>query len=623
MNEKSFNIQEELKKLPTLPGVYLMHDEQDHVIYVGKAIKLRNRVRQYFQSTSKGAKIDQMVRHIRRFEYIVTGSELEALALECNLIKEYHPKYNTMLMDDKSYPYIKVTVQEAYPRVFMTRQLKKDKNRYFGPYTDVTAARDALDLVMKLYRIRRCKRVLPRDIGRDRHCLQYDIKQCDAPCQGWISQEEYRTHIDQVLRFLSGHYDEIRSQVCRKMEECAEELEYEKAAGYKTILDHIDSIAQTQRVISGRDEDRDILAVAKNEQDAVVQIFFIRGGRMIGRDHHYLQVGQDEETGEILADFIKQFYGGTPYIPATLLLPEEIYDQEIIEAWLSEKRGHKVTFSVPQKGEKARLVALAGDNAHMILEKDAQRLARDKARTSGALEEIRSLLGLEYLSRVEAYDISNISGFASVGSMVVFEDGKPKNSDYRKFSIKGVQGADDYASLEEVLRRRLTHGLRQIEEEKKDSGFSVMPDLIMMDGGKGQVNVALRVVQDLGLAIPISGMVKDDHHRTRGLYYNGELIPIRTDSEGFKLITRIQDEAHRFAITYHRSKRGRQQVHSVLDDIPQIGPGRRRALMSHYTSLQDIREADEEELAAIPSMNAAAARQVYRFFHSGQSQKGD
>ena len=463
MNEKSFDIQEELKKLPASPGVYLMHDEQDHVIYVGKAIKLRNRVRQYFQSTSKGPKIDQMVRHIRRFEYIVTGSELEALALECNLIKEYHPKYNTMLMDDKSYPYIKVTVQEDFPRVFLTRQLKKDQNRYFGPYTDVTAARDALDLIMKLYRIRRCKRSLPRDIGKERACLQYDIKQCDAPCQGLISKEEYREHVDQVLRFLSGHYDEIEKEIRRKMEESAETLEYEKAAGYKQILDHIESIAQTQRVISGRDEDRDILALAKNEKDAVVQIFFIRGGRLIGRDHYYLQIGQAERSGQIISDFIKQFYSGTPYIPAAVFLPEQVEDQEILEKWLGDKRGHKVTLTVPLKGEKARLVKLAEDNARMILEKDAGRLANEAKRTVGAMEEIKQLLGLQKLNRVEAYDISNISGFSSVGSMVVFQDGKPKNSDYRKFRIKSVQGPDDYASLEEVLRRRLTRGLKQAE----------------------------------------------------------------------------------------------------------------------------------------------------------------
>ena len=622
MNEKSFDIQEELKKLPASPGVYLMHDEQDHVIYVGKAIKLRNRVRQYFQSTSKGPKIDQMVRHIRRFEYIVTGSELEALALECNLIKEYHPKYNTMLMDDKSYPYIKVTVQEDFPRVFLTRQLKKDQNRYFGPYTDVTAARDALDLIMKLYRIRRCKRSLPRDIGKERACLQYDIKQCDAPCQGLISKEEYREHVDQVLRFLSGHYDEIEKEIRRKMGESAEALEYEKAAGYKQILDHIESIAQTQRVISGRDEDRDILALAKNEKDAVVQIFFIRGGRLIGRDHYYLQIGQAERSGQIISDFIKQFYSGTPYIPAAVFLPEQVEDQEILEKWLGDKRGHKVTLTVPLKGEKARLVKLAEDNARMILEKDAGRLANEAKRTVGAMEEIKQLLGLQKLNRVEAYDISNISGFSSVGSMVVFQDGKPKNSDYRKFRIKSVQGPDDYASLEEVLRRRLTRGLKQAEGQSVQ-GFSVLPDLIMMDGGKGQIGAALKVMKDLGLSIPISGMVKDDRHHTRGLYYNGELIPISSDSEGFKLITRIQDEAHRFAITYHRSLRGKKQVHSVLDDIPLIGPNRRKALMNHFADLQALREAGEAEPAAPPAMNAAAATEVYRFFHSDSTQKGD
>ncbi len=618
MNKQSFDIQEELKKLPVSPGVYLMHDEQDHVIYVGKAVKLRNRIRQYFQSTSKGPKIDQMVRHIRRFEYIVTASELEALALECNLIKEYHPKYNTMLMDDKSYPYIKVTVQEEYPRVFLTRRLEKDHNRYFGPYTDVTAAREALDLIMKLYKIRRCKRKLPRDIGKERPCLQYDIRQCDAPCQGFISRDEYREHVDQVLHFLSGHYDEIRKQLRDQMQDAADKLEYERAAACRTLLEHIDSIAQTQRVTSGRDEDRDILALAVREQEAVVQVFFIRGGRLIGRDHYYLQIGQTEQPGQILSDFIKQFYSGTPYIPAELMLQISVEDQEILQEWLSSRKGQKVSFIVPQKGEKHRLVELAGENAQLILEKDAKRLKAEAARTSGALEEIRELLALPYLNRVEAYDISNISGFASVGSMVVFEGGRPKTGDYRKFRIKGVKGADDYASLKEVIRRRLTHGLEEISGKGREKGFSSMPDLIMMDGGKGQVNVALEVIDELGLAIPVSGMVKDDHHRTRGLYYNGELIPIRTDSEGFKLITRIQDEAHRFAITYHRSLRQKAQVHSVLDDIPQIGPGRRRALMKHFSDIQAVKEADVVELASIPSMNAAAAQEVYRFFHSDQ-----
>ena len=618
MNEKPFDIQEELKKLPAEPGVYLMHDEQDHVIYVGKAVRLRNRVRQYFQSTSKGPKIDQMVRHIRRFEYIVTGSELEALALECNLIKEYHPKYNTMLTDDKSYPYIKVTVQEEYPRIFMTRRLEKDQNRYFGPYTDVTAARETLDLIMKLYRIRRCKRNLPKDIGKDRACLQYDIRQCDAPCQGLISREEYRRHVDQVLRFLSGHYDEIKKELKEKMTACAGNLEYEKAAGYRDLLESIDSMAQTQRVTSGRGEDRDILAVARKGNDAVVQIFFIRGGRMIGRDHHYMQVGPDDQPEQILSDFMKQFYSGTPYIPPTLILPFEVGEAELLEKWLSSKKGRSVSLTVPKKGEKERLVRLAQDNARMILEKDAQRLRSEEARTSGALEEIRELLGLPQLYRIEAYDISNISGFSSVGSMVVFEGGRPKNSDYRKFRIKGVKGADDYASLEEVLRRRLTHGLEEIAGEKRTGGFSALPDLIMMDGGKGQVHIAEKVGDELGLDIPVCGMVKDDRHRTRGLYYRGELIPIQKDSEGFKLITRVQDEAHRFAITFHRSLRGKKQVHSILDDIPQIGPRRRKALMNYYTDLQALKEAQVEELEKIPSMNRASAQEVYRFFHTDE-----
>ncbi len=612
MGDQPFDIQTELAKLPASPGVYLMYDEFDHVIYVGKAIKLRNRVRQYFQKRSKGPKIDQMVRHINRFEYIVTASEIEALALECNLIKEYRPKYNTMLTDDKTYPYIKVTVEEEYPRVFMTRTLEKDGSRYFGPYTDVTAARELLDLVMKLYKIRRCRRVLPRDFGKARPCLRYDLKQCDASCQGNVDKDIYRKHVDQVIEFLSGHYDRIKKELTAQMNECAEKLEYEKAAGFKSLLDHIDAVSQTQRVTHGRDDDRDVVAVAAGENDAIVQIFFIRGGRMIGRDHMYLQIPASDTPGQILSEFIKQFYGGTAYIPPLLMLSHEAEDREILEGWLSGKKGRKVSIVVPQRGEKNALVKLALDNAKLVLKQDAERLERERERTVGAVEEIRELLQLPVLTRIEAYDISNISGFASVGSMVVFENGKSKSSDYRKFRIKGVTGADDYASLKEVLRRRLTHGL---EEESDRRGFSVMPDLIMMDGGKGQIGVAREVIDELGLAIPVSGMVKDDRHRTRGLYYDNKLIPIRTDSEGFKLITRIQDEAHRFAITYHRSLRGKEQVHSILDDIPRIGPARRKALMKHFADLQAVKDADPDELAKIPSMDKAAANEVYRFFH--------
>ncbi len=620
MSEQQFDIQTELKKLPAKPGVYLMYDEYDHVIYVGKAIKLRNRVRQYFQSTSKGPKIDQMVRHIRRFEIIVTESELEALALECNLIKEHHPKYNTMLMDDKTYPYIKVTVTEDYPRVFLTRDLKRDQDRYFGPYTDVTAARSVMDLVMKLYRIRRCRRVLPRDIGKERACLQHDIRQCDAPCQGSISKEEYRAHIEQVLEFLEGRYKPVRDDLKKRMETYAQQLEYEKATGCRELLTQLESIAQTQRVTSEREDDLDIIALARNEQDAVVQMFFVRAGRLIGRDHFYLQTGTEEEPGPVLADFIKQFYGGTASIPGRLLLSDTVEEADLLAAWLSEKRGHKVVLHTPQKGGKEHLVKMARDNAQMVLEKDAQRLRNDRARTVGAAEEIRSLLELPVLHRIEAYDISNISGFASVGSMVVFEDGRAKPSDYRKFRIKGVQGADDYASLAEVLRRRLRRGLKEQQDagDRYGDKFSRLPDLIMMDGGKGQVGVALNVLDELGLAIPVSGMVKDDRHRTRGLYFENKLIPIATDSEGFKLITRIQDEAHRFAITYHRNLRSKNQVHSVLDDIPQIGPARRKALMKAFANLDEIKEADKEQLAALPSMNEAAAQAVHEFFHRTQ-----
>ncbi|MBM6948259.1 excinuclease ABC subunit UvrC [Mordavella massiliensis] len=616
MENTDFNIQEELKKLPGKPGVYLMHGEKDEIIYVGKAVSLKNRVRQYFQaSRSKGVKIDQMVTHITRFEYIVTDSELEALVLECNLIKEHRPKYNTMLMDDKAYPFIKVTVDEPFPRVLLARRMAKDRAKYFGPYTSAGAVRDTIELIRKIYKVRSCSRRLPRDTGKERPCLNYHIHQCNAPCQGYVSQEEYRKSIDEVLRFLSGNYDSVLGELEEKMMQASEDMEFEKAIEYRELLGSVKKIAQKQKITDTAGSDRDVLAAAVDGEDAVVQVFFIRGGRLIGRDHFYLRRSGAETTGEILSSFVKQFYAGTPYIPAELMLQEEIEDGEVLEEWLTQRRGHRVRIRVPRKGSKEKLVELAQKNAALVLSTDRERLKREEGRTIGAVKEIARLLGLAKLDRMEAYDISNISGFASVGSMVVYEKGKPKRSDYRKFRIRSVQGPDDYASMEEVLTRRFRHGMEEQEAGKENGSFHVFPDLILMDGGKGQVNIALQVLADLHLDIPVCGMVKDDNHRTRGLYYRNEEIPIDRNSEGFKLITRIQDEAHRFAIEFHRKLRSREQVHSILDDIPGVGPARRKDLMKHFASLDEIRAAEVEDLKKLPSMNEKSAQEVYKFFH--------
>lgn len=611
-----FDIQEELKKLPGKPGVYIMHDEADRIIYVGKAVSLKNRVRQYFQSSrNKGVKIEQMVTHITRFEYIITDSELEALVLECNLIKEHRPKYNTMLMDDKAYPFIKVTTEEAFPRIMLARQIAKDKAKYFGPYTSAGAVKDTIELIRKLYHVRSCNRRLPADIGKERPCLNYHIHQCNAPCQGYISQEEYRKSINEVVHFLNGNYDLILKELEERMKEASEALEFEKAIECRELLASVRKIAQKQKITDTAGDDRDILAVASDKEDAVVQVFFIRGGRLIGRDHFYLRISEGETESEILSSFIKQFYAGTPYIPAQLMLQEEIEDRELLEEWLSKKREHKVRIYVPKKGAKEKLVELAQKNAALILNTDKERLKREEGRTIGAVKELEKILGLKGIVRMEAYDISNTNGFASVGSMVVYEKGKPKRNDYRKFKIKGVKGANDYASLEEVLTRRFLHGLEEQKAGKELGGFTAFPDLILMDGGKGQVNVALEALYKLRLSIPVCGMVKDDNHRTRGLYYENEELPIDKNSECFRLITRIQDEAHRFAITFHRDLRSKGQVHSVLDDIPGVGPARRKDLMKHFENIDAIKNATVEELKELPSINEKSAIEIYKFFH--------
>ena len=617
-----FDIEEELKKLPAKPGVYLMHDEKDAIIYVGKAISLKNRVRQYFQSSrNKGVKIEQMVTHIARFEYIITDSELEALVLECNLIKEHRPKYNTMLMDDKTYPYIKVTVNEDYPRVLFSRQLKKDKAKYYGPYTSAGAVKDTIDLIHKLYQIRTCSRSLPRDIGKERPCLNYHIKQCQAPCQGYVSKEEYGKNVAKALEFLNGNYGPLLKELEEKMKAASDSMEFEKAIEYRELLNSVKQIAQKQKITNSDMEDKDIIALAVEGEDAVVQVFFIRDGRLIGRDHFYLKTSEGEAEKEILGSFIKQFYAGTPYIPRELMIQESIDDRELIEQWLTARRGHRVYLRVPKIGTKEKLVELAKKNAALVLSQDKEKIKREEGRTIGAMKEIAALLGLPGISRVEAFDISNTNGFESVGSMVVYERGKPKRSDYRKFKIRTVKGPDDYASMYEVLTRRFRHGMEEGRELQNKNmpeelgSFTKFPDLLMMDGGRGQVNVALQVLQELGLDIPVCGMVKDDNHRTRGLYYNNVELPIDRNSEGFRLITRIQDEAHRFAIEYHRSLRSKEQVHSVLDDIEGIGPSRRKALMRQFQSLEAIREADVDALAAVPSMNRSAAEKVWSFFH--------
>lgn len=621
-----FDFEQELKKLPQKPGVYIMHDAQDAIIYVGKAVNLRNRVRSYFREyIGRGPQIDKMVSLIARFEYIVTDSELEALVLENNLIKEHLPKYNTLLKDDKTYPYIKVTVGEAYPRILFAREMKKDKSRYFGPYTSAGAVKDTIELLNKLYRLRTCNRSLPRDIGEGRPCLNYHIKQCLAPCQNGISREAYRARVEQALDFLNGNYGSILKELEGKMQRAAEAMEFEDAAKYRDLYNSVKSVAQKQKITDSVGEDRDIIALSKDDTDAVIQVFFVRDGRLIGREHFYMTRVSGCESPVILADFVKQFYAGTPFIPRELMLQYELEDGAVIEEWLSQKKGSRVKLLVPKKGTKEKLVELAAQNASLVLTKDRERMKREEGRTIGAVKEIATLLGIENAERMEAFDISNISGFENVGSMVVFEKGKPKRSDYRKFKIRTVAGPDDYACMKEVLTRRFLHGIEEqqrLREKNLDEGlgsFTRFPDLLMMDGGKGQVNIALSVLEELGISIPVCGMVKDDNHRTRGLYFHNEEIAIDTHSEGFRLITRIQDEAHRFAIEYHRSLRSKAQVKSVLDEIPGVGPTRRKALMRHFQSIQEIRNADVEALCSVPEIPAHIAETIYTFFRKQEN----
>lgn len=617
-----FDIQEELKKLPHSPGVYLMHDKNDTIIYVGKAVDLNRRVHSYFRTMhNRTAKIERMISLIRYFEYIVTDSELEALVLENNLIKEHRPKYNTLLKDDKTYPYIKVTMGEPYPRLVFSRTMKKDRSRYFGPYTSATGVKDTIELLNKLFDLRTCRKVLPRDIGKERPCLNYHMKQCSAPCAGKVTQEEYHRQIEKALEFLNGHYVPILNDLKEKMNRASEEMDFEEAIRYRDLYNSVKSVAQKQKITESSEEDKDIIAMAADEKDAVVQVFFVRSGRLIGREHFYMTNVAETEAADVLGDFIKQFYAGTPYLPRTIMLQTEIADQELIGEWLSARKGTKVYLQVPKIGNKEKLVTLAAKNARMVLDNDKERIRREEGRTIGAAKELAELIGIEKADRIEAFDISNISGFQNVGSMVVFEKGKAQKSDYRKFRIKSVDGPNDYACMREVLTRRFLHGLeekQQMEEKKLDEefgSFTKFPDLLLMDGGKGQVNIAREVLENLHIDIPVCGMVKDDHHRTRGLYYNQKEVPIARDSEGFKLITRVQDEAHRFAIEYHRSLHRNEGIHSMLDDIKGIGPARRKALMRHFKTIEEIKNADVDTLLSVPEITKNQAEEIYRFFH--------
>lgn len=602
-----FDIEYELGKLPNSPGVYIMHSSTGAILYVGKAVNLHNRVRQYFRSGhghNNSPKIIKMVSQVAYFEYIITSSELEALVLECNLIKEHRPKYNTLMTDDKGYPYIRVTVEEPYPRVFMVHQMHRDKSKYFGPYTDKSAVKDIVGLLRKLYKLRRCNKKLPEQAMKDRPCLYYQIGECSGPCNLLISEEEYKENVRKAMDFLGGDYKETINSLTEEMKQYASSLDFEKAAKTRDLIESIRHIMDKQRISDVDGDDKDIIALSKNATDSVISIFFVRSGQLIGRENHHMSGDMTEADDQIIAEFIKQFYSGTPYVPKEILTEYVIPEDTLIEDYLTEISGHKVKLTRPQKGEKVKLLQLAKENASLVLSQDIERIKRKEKRTIGATMEIAEILGIEKASRMEAFDISNISGYLSVASMVVFENGEPRKNAYRKFRLRTVTGPDDYASMKEVLSRRFT-----------DDKLGTLPDVLMMDGGKGQVNVAEAVLNSLGLEIPVCGMVKDDNHRTRGLYYKDQEVLFKRGSEAMHMITALQDETHRFAIEYHKTLRSKEQVHSLLDDIPGIGPKRRKVLMQHFKDLDAIRNASTEELAQVPDLPENAAAAVYDFFH--------
>lgn len=603
-----FDLKEELKKLPDSPGVYLMHDKNDAIIYVGKAIRLKRRVSSYFRHmNNRSPKIEKMITRIDYFEYIVTDSELEALVLENNLIKEHKPKYNTMLKDDKSYPFMKVTVQEDFPRVLFARQMKRDGAKYFGPYTSAAAVKDTIELIQKLYGIRTCNKSLPKEIGLGRPCLYHQMKQCAAPCQGYISKEEYALRIDKLLGFLNGDYKKVLAELEQKMKEKAAELEFEEAAEYRDLIESVQHVTGSQRVVKTGGIDRDVIAMARKGSETVVSVFFVRDGKLLGREHFHVEHSEADTGSQIITAFIKQYYEGTPFVPNEMLTEFTVEEQVLLEEWLGQRRGGRVHIITPQKGEKSKMIDLARENASVVLSRDLEKIKREEARTVGAANELAQMLGLPSADRLEAFDISNTSGYQSVASMVVFEKGRARKNAYRKFKLRTVTGPDDYKSMEEVLTRRFT-----------DERFDVYPDILMMDGGRGQVNIALKVLDELHLNIPVCGMVKDDNHRTRGLYYNNKEISFPRNSEVFGMITRLQDEAHRFAITYHKQLRGKEQVHSILDDIKGVGPARRKALMQHFKEIGKIKDATVKELSSVDGVTPQVAEEIYRFFHEDE-----
>ena len=613
-----FDIPAELKKLPESPGVYIMRDKTDDIIYVGKAKILKNRVRQYFQnSANHSLKVKQMVSNIDHFEYIVTGSEVEALILENNLIKKHNPKYNILLKDDKTYPYIKVTTNEMFPRVFVTRKLLKDKNKYFGPFTNSSAVKENIALIDKIWQVRRCSKIFPRDIGKGRPCLNYHIGQCKAVCTGKVSEEEYNKMIGEILDFLGGKTENVVKSLTSKMLKYSAEMEFEKAAEVRDTIESIKILNQKQIIENLHIDDRDVIGFARGIRECIMQIFFIRGGKITGREHFMLEECEGVEDKELMTQFVQQFYSGTPFIPKEVILQCEIDDFDLISQWLSEQKGQRVNVLVPQKGERKSLVLMAQNNAKIVLDKFGAEIRREHNRTKGALEEIQKALNIDFeLNRIESYDISNTQGFESVASMVVFENGLPKRSDYRKFKIKTIIGPDDYGSMEEVITRRFTRYINETsgDENVKKAGFDKKPDMIFLDGGKGQISAVQKALTNLNLYVPVCGMVKDDRHRTRALMYNGEEIELPYTSEGFKLLTRMQDEVHRFAIEYHRKLREKKQVHSILDDISGIGSVRRKALMKHFGDINAIRRAEVEELQQVDGMNIKSAEAVYNFF---------
>ena len=619
-----FDFQHQLKILPDKPGVYIMKNSLGEVIYVGKAKILKNRVRQYFQnSKNHSEKVRAMVKNIAEFEYIVTDSEMEALILECNLIKKYSPRYNIALKDDKFYPFIKITTNEDFPRVYVTRNFAKDGNRYFGPYTNGTAVYEVMGLIKKLFPLRTCKKAIVEGGEPTRACLNYHINLCKAPCAGYISKAEYWEMIDEIINILNGTDTSIIKNLKLEMEKAAEELEFEKAAKIRDRILAIELISEKQKMFTVKEGDEDFIDLYTDEKDGCAQVFFVREGKVTGREHFMIENISEDPVKEVISSFIASFYGGTAQIPKTIYVPEEIEDQELIEKFLTEKRGSKVWIKVPKKGDKKNLLDMVRNNAKIMLDQFKEKMVEEKELNKSALTELADVLGLDSLpARIEAYDISNIQGVDSVGTMVVFENGKAKNSDYRRFKIKSVKGPNDYESMREILSRRFSHGLEEVNKIKERNleyskgKFCIFPDLIMMDGGKGQVNIALEVLKDFGIEIPVCGLVKDDKHRTRGIIFNNEEILIRRGSGLMNLITRVQDEVHRYAITYHRSLRDKRTLHSILEDIPRIGEKRRRNLLMKFGNIDNIKKASMEELLDTPGIDKRAAESIKQYFSS-------